>query len=180
VKIKGLEYLLNAVSEIQDSNYVLVVAGTGSELNELSRLASSLGLQGRVRFLGYCPQDRIWLHLANAWVLVLPSVSTNWGKEPWGLVINEAFNQGVPVIATDAVGAAAGGLVRDGENGFVVPERNSSALAAALDRVLKNADLRAKLSANARETIAHWNQDRMADGFSAAIAYAGRSLAGGK
>ena len=41
--------------------------------------------------------------------------------EPWGLVVNEAFDQGVPVIATDAVGAAAGGLVQHERTGLVVP-----------------------------------------------------------
>ena len=61
-------------------------------------------------------------------VYVLPSITTRLFKEPWGLVVNEAFNQGVPVIATDAVGAAAGGLVENGVNGFVVPEGNSRAI----------------------------------------------------
>ena len=42
-------------------------------------------------------------------------------REPWGLVVNEAFNQGVPVIATDAVGAVAGGLIEHERTGLVVP-----------------------------------------------------------
>ena len=53
--------------------------------------------------------------------MVLPSVPTRDFREPWGLVVNEAFNQGVPVIATDAVGAVAGGLVRHERTGLVVP-----------------------------------------------------------
>ena len=48
---------------------------------------------------------------AGSDVVVVPSVPTRDFLEPWGLVVNEAFDQGVPVIATDAVGAAAGGLV---------------------------------------------------------------------
>ena len=63
---------------------------------------------------------------------MLPSITTALDKEPWGLVVNEAMHAGLPVVATDAVGAAAGGLVRDGENGFVVPERDADALAAAV------------------------------------------------
>ena len=57
---------------------------------------------------------------AAADVLVLPSIRTRTFTEPWGLVTNEAMHQGTPVIATDAVGAVAGGLVRDGRNGLVV------------------------------------------------------------
>ena len=47
-------------------------------------------------------------------VLVLPSIATRTFREPWGLVVNEAMNRRLPVIASDAVGAAAGGLVQDG------------------------------------------------------------------
>jgi glycosyltransferase involved in cell wall biosynthesis len=87
------------------------------------------------------------------------------------LVVNEAFNQGVPVIATDAVGAAAGGLVQDGINGFVVPERDSVALAKALRRILDDPDLRERFSQNARQIIAAWDNERMVLGFRQAIEY---------
>ena len=62
-------------------------------------------------------------------VLVVPSIPTRTFREPWGLVVNEAMNRGLAVIASDAVGAAAGGLVRDGVNGLVVPAGDSGALA---------------------------------------------------
>ena len=58
---------------------------------------------------------------AGSDVVVVPSIPTRDFLEPWGLVVNEAMHQGVPVIATDAVGAAAGGLVRHERNGLVVP-----------------------------------------------------------
>ena len=60
---------------------------------------------------------------AAADLLVLPSVRTATFVEPWGLVVNEAMLQSTPVIASDAVGAVAGGLVRDGRNGLVFPRR---------------------------------------------------------
>ncbi len=69
---------------------------------------------------------------AAADVLVVPSIPTRTFREPWGLVVNEAFNQQLPVIASDAVGAAAGGLVRDHENGLVVPAADPAALASAM------------------------------------------------
>ena len=58
---------------------------------------------------------------AGSDVVVIPSIPTRDFREPWGLVANEAFNQGVPVIATDAVGAAAGGLIEHERTGLVVP-----------------------------------------------------------
>ena len=56
--------------------------------------------------VGYLPQQRLPETLAGARCLVLPSVTTALDREPWGLVVNEAMHAGVPVIATDAVGAA--------------------------------------------------------------------------
>jgi glycosyltransferase involved in cell wall biosynthesis len=171
---KGLSYLIEAFAEVNDESAVLVLAGAGSLRDQLQAEAKGRGIADRVRFTGYVPVERTAAFYAAATVYVLPSITTPRFKEPWGLVVNEAFNQGAPVIATDAVGAAAGGLVRDGENGFVVPERSSSALAAALGRVLGDAALRDRLSRSARETIAGWTQAAMVDGFRAAIQYATR------
>ena len=78
----------------------------------------------RVEIVGYLPQEDLPAVLARSRALVLPSVTTELDQEPWGLVVNEAMHAGLPVVTTDAVGAAAGGLVRDGGNGLVVPERD--------------------------------------------------------
>ena len=65
-------------------------------------------------------------------VLVVPSIASRRFIEPWGLVVNEAMNQRTAVIASNAVGAAAGGLVRDGRNGLIVQAGDADALASAL------------------------------------------------
>ena len=82
------------------------------------------------------------------------------------------MNQGVPVVATDAVGAAAGGLVQSGVNGFIVPERDSEALAKAMRRILVDENLRNEMSHNARQIVSRWNNQQMVKGFEEAIAYA--------
>lgn len=168
---KGLSYLLDAFVSLPNHDSVLVIAGTGSEEKSLKMLVAEKGIANRVRFVGYVPPEKTPLYYSMAWVYVLPSVTTPVFKEPWGLVVNEAFNQGVPVIASDAVGAAAGGLVQDGVNGFVVPERNSEALAQALEQILNDPDLRQRLSHNARKMIAGWDNERMVSGFRQAIAH---------
>jgi len=173
-QIKGLAYLLEAVASLQRDDTVLVLAGAGSELSRLERLVQEKGLGKLVRFPGYVPVEKTVKYYAISWVYVLPSITLPEGKEPWGLVINEAFNQGLPVIATDAVGAAAGGLLQDGINGFVLPERDSFALAQTLHRVLDDADLREQMSQNARRMVTGWNNERMVLGFRQAIAYAMR------
>ena len=81
---------------------------------------------------------------AGSDVVVVPSVPTRDFLEPWGLVVNEAFHRGVPVIATDAVGAAAGGLVQHERTGLVVPAGDADALRAALHRLHDDPALRAR------------------------------------
>ena len=174
-EVKGLPYLLKAFGSLQREDTVLILAGTGSEKERLERLVQELGIASNVRFVGYVPPERTAPYYAIAWVYVLPSVTTPYFKEPWGLVVNEAFNQGVPVIATDVVGAAAGGLVQDGVNGFVVPERDSVALAQALQRILDGPNLRERFSQNARQIIAGWDNERMVMGFRQAIDFTNRA-----
>ncbi len=170
--VKGLRHLLHGFRAVTDPRAVLVLAGEGEEGAELRALAESLGLGPRVRFTGHVSADQTPAYYALATVAVLPSVTTPGGKELWGLVVNEAFNQGVPVIATDAVGAAAGGLVQDGVNGFVVPERDAAALGAALNTIVGDDTVRRRLGANALHTIGEWTTETMVSGFRAAIEYA--------
>jgi len=170
-RVKGIPYLLEGfrASHLQDA--VLVIAGAGSERLALEDLARRLGLEERVHFAGYVPIEETLCYYALARVVVLPSVTTPQVKELWGLVVNEAFNQGVPVIATDAVGAVAGGLVEDGVNGIVVPEANSAALARALERVVNDLATGRRMGAAAKRVIAEWNQDAQAAGFARALEF---------
>lgn len=122
------------------------------------------------------PLDAAGLRAAYAGsdVVVVPSVPVRDFLEPWGLVVNEAFARGVPVVASTAVGAVAGGLVRDGQTGLVVPSGDPGALAAAIRRLRADPGLRARLGAAGRDAVraghthAHW-----AAGMRAARAAAG-------
>jgi glycosyltransferase involved in cell wall biosynthesis len=106
---------------------------------------------------------------ATADVLVIPSIATRHFLEPWGLVANEAMNQHLPVIATDAVGAAAGGLVRHERNGLVVRAGDHDALAAALRTLHDDPALRAELGANAARDVAAYTHVAWADAFADAL-----------
>ncbi|HXR32525.1 MAG TPA: glycosyltransferase [Verrucomicrobiae bacterium] len=173
-EVKGVRYLIEAFARLQNADAVLLVAGEGSQRPSLESLASALCPPGRVRFSGYVPVERAVSYYSIADVCVIPSVSVAAGKELWGLVANEAFAQGVPVIATASVGAAGGGFVQGGKNGYIVPERDSASLAAAMQRVLDDSALRERLSAGARATVAQWTHGRMADGFCEAFEFAYR------
>jgi glycosyltransferase involved in cell wall biosynthesis len=90
-------------------------------------------------------------------------------------VANEAMHQGLPVIATTEVGAAAGGLVRHERNGLVVPAEDPRALAQALSRLKEDQGLRSNLAGNAVRDVASYTPDAWAAGVSAALAEVGVS-----
>lgn len=106
---------------------------------------------------------------AQADVLVVPSIPTRTFREPWGLVVNEAMSQGAAVIASDAVGAAAGGLVRDGHNGLVVRAGEPDALAEALKRLAGEHDLRRNMAEAGRRDVQAYTHEAWAAGFSRAL-----------
>ncbi len=165
---KGLKYLSEAVSALKQLKTKIVFVGTGDLKEKLQKRGEELKVNAV--FTGYVPNDSLPLYYSIADVFVLPSITTSRFKEPWGFVVNEAMNQGVPVIATDAVGAAAGGLVVDGKNGFIVPEKNSDNLKEALERMLTN-DNHRKMGQNAKQDVLSWNYIQATQDFSKVIEY---------
>jgi glycosyltransferase involved in cell wall biosynthesis len=126
-----------------------------------------------VRALGYVPRSDLPPMYGAADVLVLPSVRTATFVEPWGLVVNEAMHQGTPVIASDAVGAVAGGLVRDGHNGLVTPAGDARALATAIEAIVINPELRERLAVTARQDVSRYTARAWSEGMGRALAAAG-------
>jgi glycosyltransferase involved in cell wall biosynthesis len=168
---KGLDVLLEAFARAPQVGS-LVLAGSGSAIDDLRAVSRRLRIEDRVRFAGYVPQSVLPVYLDVADFLVLPSVSTRGYKEPWGLVINEAMNRRLPVIATDAVGAVAGGLVRHGVNGLVCAQRDAHQLAVAMDELAANPALRARLGSAASATVDLWSVEASAEGFVGAVKFA--------
>ena len=146
-----------------------------AEIGDTAVLAAAGAGQLRLpgTHLGAVPRDELPALYAAADVLVLPSIRTRTFTEPWGLVTNEAMHQGTPVVASDAVGAVAGGLVRDGRNGMVVAAGDADALGARIRLLVRNPELRARLGDAAREDVASYTPDAWAEGVSSALSAAG-------
>jgi glycosyltransferase involved in cell wall biosynthesis len=167
IEEKGVSALLDAWPRVAEEA-TLVLIGDGP-LAEAGRAVAG------VRLLGPLPRPALPIAYAAAALTVLASVSTRRFREPWGLVCNEAMHQGRPVIASDSVGAVAGGLVVDGETGLVVPAGDAPALATAIERLLGDPELRGRLGAAAREAVRPYTYDAMADAFERALAVATRA-----
>jgi glycosyltransferase involved in cell wall biosynthesis len=171
---KGVAVLVQAwrESELRPPAAALVLAGIGPRSSSLATTGPIGETEGIVALDRLAPRQLRELY-ASCDVLVVPSVATRTFREPWGLVVNEAMNGGLAVIASDAVGAAAGGLVRDGENGLVVPAGRPAALAQALRRVADDAPLRAAMGAASARDVLAFSHDAWAQGFSRALSTLG-------
>ncbi|MFI4991759.1 MAG: glycosyltransferase family 4 protein [Solirubrobacterales bacterium] len=169
---KGLAVLADAwrAAELAPQRAALMLAGVDPGLSAIA--PDGPRRQGDAAMLGLGAIDPIELRnvYAACDALVLPSIATRTFREPWGLVINEAMNRGLPVIVSDAVGAAAGGLVRDEINGLVVGAGDSDALAHAIVRLAEDPQLRARLGAQGARDVRAYTYDAWAEGFSAALA----------
>lgn len=115
----------------------LWIAGEGELRAQLERLARELGVAQRVRFLGW-RHDREAL-LATADICVFPS-----RYEPFGTVTVEAWASGTPLVAAASAGPAS--MIRDGEDGLLVPVDDAEALAAAINRLIAEPDLGERLA----------------------------------
>ena len=134
---KGLDRLIPAMAHIPDAD--LVIAGNDEENYQpvLVKLAESLGVQERVRFVGPVDGSQKWELLRKAELLVLPSYSENFGN-----VVLEAMSVGCPVVVTPEVGLAP--IVNKANAGLVV-EGEPEKLAAGINVLLKDGDKRRQM-----------------------------------
>jgi glycosyltransferase involved in cell wall biosynthesis len=141
---KGVEVLLRAAVEVDGE---LVICGGGRQLESMRVLARRLGLEARVRFAGWLEPDRLARELAEASVVVVPSL---W-PEPFGLVGIEALAVGRPVIAS-----ATGGIVDwlQDEVGVAVTPGDPGELARALAELLSDPERQRAMGAAGRKLVA--------------------------
>jgi glycosyltransferase involved in cell wall biosynthesis len=151
VEKKGFEDLIDACALLaaRRRDFRCRIAGVGNLRTALQEHIERCQLKDRVKLIGPRPQNEIAREIHAAAVLAAPCIVAEDGDRD-GLpnVIQEALALGTPVISTDVTGIPE--VVRDGETGLLVPQRNPTALADALDRVLADAGLRVRLAEAAR------------------------------
>ncbi len=132
----------------------LVIAGEGPDRKQLEERAAELGIAQRVRFLGAQPREQIveLFRAADAAIL-----SSSWENFPHMVV--EALAAGTPVLAMSVGGVAE--VVRDGENGLLVPAGDTAALGEAVRRYFGDESLRERLRGAAAGSVARYAPERV-------------------
>ena len=154
--------LVRAVSQMRlRERAVIVFLGHGELREPLETFARDHNVA--VRFAGFVNQTELPKYYAMCDVFVLPSV-----YEPRGAVINEAMSCGLPVVVTDRCGSI-GDIVQENDNALIYPAGDATALAAHLDRLAADPELRARMGTRSREIIATWSHARGVEGVKAAL-----------
>lgn len=158
---KGIRFLVRAAASLKPKypDLTLVLAGDGFERPELESLAAELGIRDATTFLGWVPNSELPAYYRSAAVSVIPSL-----EEGFGIPAAEAMGCEVPVVASDAGGLPE--VVEDGVTGKVVPRGDADALARAIDGLLANDALRARMGKAGRErALRLFDWDRSAEQF---------------
>ncbi len=158
---KGVDQLLAAFATLPENARLLLI-GREAELPQL--LANlALPVRERVRYAGFQTPDALPNFFAQADVFVLPS-----RYDGWGVVVNQALGAGLPIIASDQVGAAHD-LVCEGTNGFTFPAGDANALATAMHRYATNPEFARVHGEASRAAHADWTPARGAERWTRAL-----------
>jgi glycosyltransferase involved in cell wall biosynthesis len=154
---KGLDVLLHALSLMDASKIRLLVVGTGDEAERFQAFCHERGLDPYVTFYGQVDNHRIATIYRQIDVLIVPSV---W-PENSPVTITEAMASGIPVIASDVGGI--GELVEDGVTGYLVPLRDSLAIAERIGRLLTRPELLTLMGQRALAKIEQYSMRRQVE-----------------
>ena len=147
VRGKGVDVLLEALAQVLVPCECVIV-GEGNHRAHCEALCRKFGLEDRVRFTGFVPQDKLKEFYGEASVAVLSSV---W-PEPFGAVGLEAMRYGVPVVAFDAGGIKE--WLMDGHNGFLVPWMDRARFALRVEQLLRDKSLAREMGERGRRSVA--------------------------
>lgn len=153
IERKGFDVLIKAAKILGDGVKVCFVGGVPTQ--EYIDLVKSLNINN-IEFVGFTQKEELKKYYRAADVFVLPT-----REDIWGLVINEAMANALPVITTDMC-VAGQELIKDGENGYIVPVGDDLKLAERLREVLLDDKKRLEFSANSLKAIRPYTIENMA------------------
>ena len=155
-KYKGVDLVIRAFAQCNIPDAELEIAGAGEFRPNLERLAGTLGVQSRVRFLGRIDESTKIAMLRRAWATLFASP-----KEGWGITNMESAASGTPVIASNSPGIRES--VRHGETGFLVPHGDVAAMAACMRSLSSERVLVERLGIAARRFAEGFTWQRAAE-----------------
>jgi len=133
IKRKNVDKIIKAIYYLRQKNFDvgLLIVGQGPEFKNLYKLTWKMKLTNYVKFLGWIPFHRLANYYLAADVFVFPAEN-----EPWGLVINEALEAGIPIVTTKSIGSEE--LIANNINGVLLNEITETNIADGIINCLTN------------------------------------------
>jgi len=151
IERKGIEYLIKAATILDSAKFEIRIAGQGDLTEKLKKQAAK-DAQEQIVFLGKLSSECLEKEYKNANCFILPAIVDSKGDtEGLGVVLIEAVQYGLPIIASDVGGIPD--VVIDKKTGLLVPEKNPEAIATAIKELSENEELRKSLVLGASEHI---------------------------
>ena len=155
LKCKHPEKAVLVMKRLKENGFdcTLDFIGDGPIHEEIRTMVNSLRLDDRIKFLGSMSPNKVREYMEKANIYLF----TSDRQEGWGAVLNESMNSGCAVVASQAIGSVPF-LIKHGENGFIYKDDDINDLYSKVKILVKDADLRTKLGANAVRTMEElWN-----------------------
>ena len=163
---KGLQYLIDALPEIvrKEPAAKLLIIGDGPFKSELEKKINENRIKDYVEFLGSLPSSEVVKYHNYADIFVLPSLANKTGTEALGLALMEAMSSGCAVVGTKVGGIPS--LIKDGDDGLLVQQKDSKHLADAIAGLIKNRKKAETMGKNASKSIrANYSWDKISKEF---------------
>jgi len=146
VKRKGFDFLINSLAKLNNKKVHVLIIGEGPERDNLNQLATNLNIKDQVHLLGNVPEEKKFQYISNSDTYILSSV-----HEGFGIVLQEAMQVGLPIIATDNGGQVD--LIENNINGLLIKYEDENQLNKSIEELLNNKKLTTKISKTNKNKI---------------------------
>ncbi len=141
VKRKGFHFLIKSLARLSNKKVYAIIIGEGPEKQNLKELAKRLKVSKQIHFIGFVSEEKKFQYLSNSDIYVLSSV-----HEGFGIVLQEAMQVGLPIIATNNGGQVD--LVENNKNGFLIKFDDKNAMRKSIEKLINDRRLRSKMKKN--------------------------------
>ena len=150
---KAFDVAINSMATLSNNIGLYIIGGTPTE--EYIALRNNLKAKN-IHFVGFMDKETLKKYYRAADLFILPT-----REDIWGLVVNEAMSNGLPIVSTNRCIAALE-LVKEGVNGYIVPVDDEKSLAEAIKKVVEDEEIKRQMSQASLEIIRAYTFENMA------------------
>ena len=158
VKRKGYDFLIKSLAKLNNNKIHVLIAGDGPEKQNLITLAKELNVLNQVHFLGFISEEKKFQYLDNSDIYVLSSV-----HEGFGIVLQEAMQVGLPIVATDNGGQVD--FVKGGINGFLIKFGDENGMKKSIEKLINDKTLQSKMSRENKKKVKEFGLGKIAKSY---------------